>query len=105
MLAPRVPPALQSSGTRSDITAITQGRFGVHLASFRTVGSARKGLQKVAARGFETDIVPIDLGSRGTYYRLIAGSASSREQAGEVVAKLRVHGLGEYARVIELAGR
>ncbi len=78
------------------------GPYGVHLESYRDAGNAAEGWTQLQARypqlaGLEPVVVPIDLGDRGRFQRLL-GAGGSQEQMQAVCTALDA--AGQYCDVM-----
>lgn len=57
------------------------GYYVIHISSFRDSGKARTEVAQLTARGFPVFIVFLNLGAKGSWYRVYAGPVVSREDA------------------------
>ena len=70
-------------------------RPAVHLASYRTRKSANQGWAKIKRAnkkllgGLEHEISRVNLGKKGTYYRIKAGPFKSAKAAKQICRKLK----------------
>jgi hypothetical protein len=80
---------------QSQPQAISGPQPAIHLASYRSVKQAERGWSQLkrAHQGILTDlnhtIMEINLGTKGIYYRLIAGPYNSGAQAKDVCRQLK----------------
>ena len=74
--------------------------FAVHVSSYRSFGRAEADARSLEARGYETDVVEVDLGARGRWYRVTVGSLSTRDGAVELSRTLRDQEGYEYVRIV-----
>lgn len=79
--------------------------YGVHIASYRTRGSAQKALQRLAERGFVARTSPTEVNGRGIFYRIVVGNVSSIEQARAIADKLDSRGIGGYTKILRHAAQ
>lgn len=88
--------AVQSGGQRTE--------YGVHLSSFRTRAGADRSIKELRQKHGELlgqaqfSVRPVDLGDKGTWFRVVAGSFANREEAKDL--GIRLKGKGEYTRVL-----
>ncbi len=57
------------------------GQYLIHISSFRDSGKARTEVGQLASRGFSVFIVYLNLGAKGSWYRVYAGPVETREDA------------------------
>lgn len=68
---------------------------GIHLASYRSTKQAERGWSQLRRAhqellgGLDFTVVEIDLGSKGIFFRLIAGPFANKEDASEACRKLK----------------
>jgi cell division septation protein DedD len=60
------------------------GMYLVHISSFRRVERAIEDVVYLNSKDFEACVVPVDLGSKGQWYRVYAGPLETREEAREL---------------------
>ncbi len=77
------------------------GGFAVHVSSYQQIRRAETEAAGLEARGFVTDIVKVDLGERGTWYRVRVGSVATRDEANALARRLQDEEGYEYARVVK----
>lgn len=95
-----VKPAKKDAGTKAGKGAAapaTGGKHGIHLASYASEAKAREGWDQLRRRfpdlaSLQPDILRVDLGAKGIFYRLRAGSLASAQAAQSVCAKLKAGG-------------
>lgn len=69
--------------------AAAKGDFVVQVASFRTRQDAEKLAGRLKSYKMPTFVEPVDLGKKGTWYRVIAGPYANRDNADRAAAMLR----------------
>ncbi len=57
------------------------GQYLIHISSFRDSGKARTEVGQLTSRGFSVFIVYLNLGAKGSWYRVYAGPVATREDA------------------------
>ncbi len=96
--APEPPPEPESdrpsdsggaSSTGNDVCMVEDftvfgGMYLVHVSSFRTVERAVQDVIYLNNKDFDACVVPVDLGSKGHWYRVYAGPLETREEAREL---------------------
>lgn len=94
--APQKPAATGAGGIPRLLDAV---EAGVHLASYRALENAYKGWENLARRngdllrGLSPDILRVDLGKKGVYYRLYAVPVAPYAAAVQLCHKLRQRGI------------
>lgn len=95
-IAKAPPPTAQAAAAAKDAAAKPKGpQAAVHLASFRSQKEAERGwaqlkrAHKELLGNLDSEISKIELGSKGTYYRLKAGPLPDKAMAADVCAKLK----------------
>ena len=73
------------------------GKHGIHLASYSSEAKAREGWDQLRRRfpdlaGLQPNIMRVDLGAKGVFFRLRAGPFASSQAAQGVCAKLKAGG-------------
>lgn len=90
--------AAKALATPPPDAAAFDGRFAVHLASYRNIKDAPAGWRSLqqkypALKGMEARLSPVDLGpGKGRFYRLKAGPLADQNQATALCAKLKAAG-------------
>jgi len=79
-------PAASPEAAGAQSSASPGGRYGVQVASFRDRDRAGKVLKELESLGLSPVIDPVDLKSRGTWYRVRLPGFSSYEEAKEAAA-------------------
>jgi hypothetical protein len=80
--------------------AAAAGAFRVQIASLRTTEDAAKSWEKLKTTNPDLlgklpgNVVRADLGDKGTFYRVVAGSFSDRDAANDFCAKLKQRNVG-----------
>ena len=69
--------------------AAADGAFIVQIASFRGKADAGKLVQRLTRYQLKASVEAVDLGSKGVWYRVLAGPYPSRESADQVAGLLR----------------
>jgi len=89
-------PAPQARGQKTEKSGASEASGpAVHLASFRTKKSADRGWSKIRNShkalldGLDHKISRVNLGSKGTYYRLKAGPFKNAQEAKQLCRKLK----------------
>ena len=107
-LAP--PPAEAGKPVPITAEALTDGKFGIHLATYQKKDSVEEGWSDYRKQyrgvldGLEPRIASIDLhDGRGTLYRLKAGPFGTEADAQAACKKVRAYPAG-YCRVTDFAG-
>jgi len=80
-------PAVKSAPVPAVPTA-PGGEFVVQIASFKDAAAAEVMLKKLSGKGYVLFVEPVDLGAKGTWYRVYAGPYSGREAADRVAGQL-----------------
>ncbi|HEY5598256.1 MAG TPA: tetratricopeptide repeat protein [Kiloniellales bacterium] len=90
------PKPLAAADAKSEAKPTSTGpRPGVHLASYRSQQQAERGwtqiqkAHKALLEGLEHEVVKVNLGRKGIYYRLKAGPLDSQNAAKEMCGKLK----------------
>ncbi|MBI5208081.1 MAG: SPOR domain-containing protein [Candidatus Firestonebacteria bacterium] len=60
---------------------VSDYKFTIQIASFKSTINAEKDKKKLEERGFETELKSADLGAKGTWYRLRVGKFKTTEEA------------------------
>lgn len=73
------------------------GKHGIHLASYTSEAKAREGWDQLRRKfpdlaGLQPNIIRVDLGAKGIFFRLRAGPLASGQAAQAVCAKLKAGG-------------
>jgi len=82
----------------------TVKKAGLHLASYKDRENAERGWKQLLSRnedvlkGLTHTVEPVDLGDRGTFYRLVAGPVTDRDQAQRMCGTLKTR--GAYCQLI-----
>lgn len=82
----------------------TAKKAGLHLASYKDRENAERGWKQLLSRnedvlkGMTHTVEPVDLGDRGTFYRLVAGPVTDRDQAQRMCGTLKTR--GAYCQLI-----
>ena len=77
---------------------------GLHLASYKDKENAERGWRQLLSRnedvlkGLSHTIEPIDLGERGTFFRLVAGPVTDRDMAEKMCGTLKTR--GAYCQIV-----
>lgn len=96
-----VPAGASTKAAPSAVTATataTAQSAGLHLASYKDRENAERGWKQLLSRnedvlkGLTHTVEPVDLGDRGTFYRLVAGPVSDRDQAQRMCGTLKTRG-------------
>jgi len=80
------------------------GGYAIHLASLRTVAGAERQWAELQAAfpallgGLPLALAPADLGKRGVFQRVLAGSFARRAEAGDLCARLKAK--NQYCTVV-----
>ncbi|SDH03703.1 SPOR domain-containing protein [Roseospirillum parvum] len=94
--------ASSSASSPTSLSGATQpssGQAGVHLASYKSEQAAMQGWETLrnklgdASVGLSPTVRPIQLGTKGTYYRLIAGPLPSKQAADQMCERLKAQGM------------
>ena len=64
-----------------DLLSDYPGSYLIHISSFRESAKARDEISYLEGRGFHVFIVFLDLGTKGTWYRVYAGPLDTRNDA------------------------
>lgn len=78
------------------------GRFGVHLVSVKTEADANREAARIGKSGFPTVIREVDLGEKGTWWRVYLGPYGTRDAAARVAQEVKTTGVTDYAMVLRL---
>jgi cell division septation protein DedD len=76
------------------------GSFGIQIAAFRSKEGAEKAWRQLSRAnkdvfmGLKSDVVRVDLGTRGVWYRLRARPLASRSMARQLCGKLKARKIG-----------
>ena len=87
--------SVESAPTNQPKSIMQGPRPGVHLASYRSAEQAERGWSQLRRAHGEIlgnlshSVARVDLGSKGVFYRLVAGPFSSSTEASGVCAKLK----------------
>jgi cell division septation protein DedD len=57
------------------------GKYLVHVSSFREIGRAREDAAYLMRNNFAACVIPVDLNSKGIWYRVYAGPIETRDKA------------------------
>jgi len=74
--------------------------FSINIASYTDPEWAKLGLDKLAGKGLDTYLVPVDISGKGTWTRLMVGSYPDRTQADAELRRLKQNGVLEDGRVV-----
>ncbi|MCK4546066.1 MAG: SPOR domain-containing protein [Candidatus Eisenbacteria sp.] len=95
-----VPGIAEETASRTAIHGGLEGEFAVHVSSYRSRDRAEAEVRSLGARGFETEVVTVDLGSRGVWHRVWVGSLSSRAGAEDLARQLNEEEGFGYTRIV-----
>ncbi len=91
-----VPPPAQAAAKEAEEKKKPSGpRPGVHLASYRSEQQADRGWTQIVSahkallEGLDHEVTKVNLGRKGTYFRLKAGPLASAQAAKDMCAKLK----------------
>ena len=73
----------------------------VHVASFKTDAEAVGAAGTFSRAGYMTVVAPVDLGEKGTWYRVLIGPYGTRSEAAEAAEVIKAWELSDYAAIIE----
>lgn len=88
----------QATPHKAAPSVTTGGKHGVQIASYASEAKAREGWDVLRKRfhdlaGLHPDIIRVDLGAKGIFFRLRAGPVASAKAAQAVCSKLRAAGM------------
>lgn len=84
-------PAPQESASASSdsaVAAVQEGRYVVQIASFRAKTDARALAQKLKPE-FPAYVREVDLGEKGTWFRVLVGPVAQRDEADQVQRRIK----------------
>jgi Mrp family chromosome partitioning ATPase/cell division septation protein DedD len=98
--APSATPA--EPGRRDATPAATGDRyFTIQAAAFRTLAKAEQARRELAPAGYEIEILPVELASKGLWHRVFLGRFASEEEARTAFEALRSRGiLAQGSRIL-----
>ncbi|HOD11878.1 MAG TPA: SPOR domain-containing protein [Candidatus Omnitrophota bacterium] len=77
---------------------VAQGKFFIQAASFQDKAKADSVAEKLKAKGHEAVVESKDLGEKGIWYRVHAGSFETKEQAQEVLNSIKQEHPGSFIK-------
>jgi len=86
-----------------DLESEWGGQYVVHISSFRESAKARIEISHLERRGFSVFIVFMNLGTKGTWYRVYAGPTDSREEARNIKKLLDDTPGVRFTRITQIA--
>jgi cell division septation protein DedD len=95
--APHAPDVAHNNDAAASSPAVAApspagGGYAVQAGSFNTASEANERVSALRAAGFEARTAAVELGRRGTWYRVYSGRFASREEASRHDRKLRASG-------------
>jgi cell division protein FtsN len=89
-------------GRRDATPAATGDRyFTIQAAAFRTLAKAEQARRELAPAGYEIEILPVELASKGLWHRVFLGRFASEEEARTAFEALRSRGiLAQGSRIL-----
>ena len=99
--APATSGAAPSGGAALPATS-TEMVYSVHVASYQTLKKANEEIANLRARGYEGRAIETDLGSKGKWYRVYAGSYPTAAEAArtrDVLLKLPDYSFAQVKRL------
>jgi cell division septation protein DedD len=93
-VVPESPPAAPVAAEPARV-ALTEADcfYTINIASYTDDKWAKSGLEKLAAAGIGTYLVPVDIPGKGTWIRLMMGSFGNKEEAQEEMQRLMGEGV------------
>jgi cell division septation protein DedD len=88
----------------SDVQNNFAGSYLIHISSFRESAKARNEIEYLEARGFPVFIVFLDLGPKGTWYRVYAGPLDTRDEARNMKKLLDDTPQVRFTRITRVSG-
>lgn len=78
------------------------GSFTIHVASYKPLNKAQEKFHSLLDKNYEVYIIPVNIPSRGTLYRITIGNFNSKALAEDHAAKLLDNPEFEYAKVVAI---
>jgi len=97
----RRPPAAESAVALEPSDDVWVGAYAVHVSSYRSIHRAESEAGGLETRGYEAEVVTVELPDRGTWYRVWVGRLATREEARVLAQRLQEEEAFDYTRIVK----